>query len=30
MESGDSLVLALASKKAIDLHRDIRRYATTF
>ena len=27
---GDSLALTLASKKATDLHRDMRRYATTF
>jgi hypothetical protein len=30
MELGDLLALALVSKKTINLHRDIRRYATTF
>jgi hypothetical protein len=30
MELGDLLVLALVSKKAVDLYRDMRRYATIF
>ena len=29
-ELGDSLALALASKKATNLYRDMQRYATTF
>ena len=30
MEIRDSLVLALVSKKAIDLYKDIQQYATIF
>jgi hypothetical protein len=30
MELGDLLASALVSKKAVNLHRDMRRYATIF